>query len=44
MTDMETKDEYLFSKVPEGTIFFWIIKILCTTAGSLYSETLGVNK
>src|SRR5689334_1666199 len=35
----------LFSKVPEVTIFFWIIKILATTVGETFAdyinETLG---
>ena len=37
----ETKN--LLSKVPEVTIFFWIIKILCTTVGETFSDYLSVN-
>ncbi|MFC5406200.1 hypothetical protein [Cohnella soli] len=32
-----------FSKVPEVTIFFWIIKVLCTTVGETFSDFLNVN-
>ncbi len=28
----------LFSKVPEVTIFFWIIKVLCTTVGETFAD------
>jgi uncharacterized membrane-anchored protein len=31
------------NKVPEVTIFFWIIKILCTTVGETASDFLNVN-
>ncbi|RUS46912.1 hypothetical protein [Cohnella sp. AR92] len=31
------------SKVPEVTIFFWIIKVLCTTVGETFSDYLSVN-
>ncbi len=31
------------SKVPEVTIFFWVIKILCTTVGETASDFLNVN-
>lgn len=34
---------YLLSKVPEVTIYFWIIKILCTTVGETVSDFLSVN-
>jgi len=33
----------LFSKVPEVTIFFWIIKVLCTTVGETAADFLNVN-
>ena len=36
---------HMLNKVPEATVFFWIIKILCTTVGESFSdylnETLG---
>jgi len=31
------------SKVPEVTIFFWVIKILCTTVGETFADFLNVN-
>lgn len=34
---------YLLSKVPEVTIFFWIIKVLCTTVGETAADFLNVN-
>ena len=33
----------MLSKVPEVTVFFWIIKILCTTVGETVSDFLNVN-
>ncbi|MCM3727082.1 hypothetical protein M3226_15480 [Neobacillus cucumis] len=33
----------LFSKVPEVTIFFWIIKVLCTTVGETFADFLNFN-
>lgn len=33
----------LVSKVPQVTIFFWIIKILCTTVGETFSDLINVN-
>ncbi|MDB5168487.1 MAG: hypothetical protein JWO55_745 [Candidatus Saccharibacteria bacterium] len=41
----EKKDEValLLNKVPEVTIFFWIIKILCTTVGETAADYLNRN-
>jgi uncharacterized membrane-anchored protein len=33
----------LLSKVPEVTIYFWIIKVLCTTVGESAADFLNVN-
>lgn len=33
----------LLSKVPEITIYFWIIKVLCTTVGETAADFLNVN-
>ena len=33
----------ILNKVPEVTIFFWIIKVLCTTVGETVSDFLDVN-
>ncbi len=32
-----------FSKVPEVTLYFWIIKVLCTTVGESAADFLNVN-
>lgn len=37
----ETKS--LLSKVPEVTLYFWIIKVLCTTVGETAADFLNVN-
>jgi uncharacterized membrane-anchored protein len=33
----------MLNKVPEVTIYFWIIKILCTTVGETFADYLNVN-
>jgi uncharacterized membrane-anchored protein len=33
----------MLRKVPEVTIWFWIIKVLCTTVGETAADFLGVN-
>src|SRR3978361_436443 len=33
----------LLDKVPEVTLYFWIIKVLCTTVGETASDYLGTN-
>ena len=33
----------MISKVPEITLYFWIIKVLCTTVGETISDWLDVN-
>ena len=33
----------MLSKVPEVTVFFWAIKVLCTTVGETASDFLNVN-
>lgn len=33
----------LLNKVPEVTLFFWIIKVLCTTVGETFADFLNVN-
>jgi uncharacterized membrane-anchored protein len=41
----QNKSKIISSKVPQITLFFWIIKVLCTTVGETFSdflnETLG---
>ena len=33
----------IISKVPEVTLFFWVIKVLCTTVGETFADFLNVN-
>src|SRR3954466_10081610 len=33
----------MLNKVPEVTLYFWIIKILCTTVGETAADFLNVN-
>jgi len=33
----------MLNKVPEITIYFWIIKVLCTTVGETFADYLNVN-
>src|SRR6059036_2090277 len=33
----------MFNKVPEVTLYFWIIKIMCTTVGETAADYLNVN-
>jgi uncharacterized membrane-anchored protein len=33
----------MLSKVPEITVYFWIIKVLCTTVGETFADFLNVN-
>jgi uncharacterized membrane-anchored protein len=40
---IDTPQSGRLSKVPEVTIYFWIIKILCTTVGETASDFLNVN-
>lgn len=41
--DLITKKQSMMNKVPQITIFFWIIKVLCTTVGETFSDFLNVN-
>ena len=38
-----TPQNGMLSKVPQVTVFFWIIKVLCTTVGETASDFLNVN-
>jgi uncharacterized membrane-anchored protein len=46
-SDVAQTSRVLFSKVPEVTVWFWVIKILCTTVGESFADwinmTLGVG-
>lgn len=39
----QNKAKIILSKVPEVTIFFWIIKVLCTTVGETFSDFINEN-
>ncbi len=39
----QTLTKRLANKVPEITIFFWIIKILCTTVGETFADYINFN-
>jgi len=38
-----TRNRQLLNKVPEVTIYFWIIKVLCTTVGETAADFLNVS-
>jgi uncharacterized membrane-anchored protein len=38
-----TSSRQLLNKVPEVTIYFWIIKVLCTTVGESAADFLNIN-
>ncbi len=40
---MPSQFKQMLSKVPEVTIYFWIIKILCTTVGETAADFLNTN-
>lgn len=40
---MDKDQQYVLSKVPEVTLIFWIIKILCTTIGETGGDTLSMS-
>jgi len=42
-TDSGAQSLGRWSKVPEITVFFWIIKVLCTTVGETAADYLNVN-
>ena len=42
-TKIAETGRHILCKVPEITLFFWIIKILCTTVGETAADFLNVN-
>ncbi len=36
-------EEEMFNKVPEVTLYFWVIKVLCTTVGETAADFLNTN-
>ena len=43
MQQIATADRQMLNKVPEVTIYFWIIKILCTTVGETAADFLNMH-
>lgn len=43
MQENQNKLRISLNKVPEVTIFFWIIKVLCTTVGETFADFLNFN-
>jgi uncharacterized membrane-anchored protein len=43
MEESKNKMKALLNKVPEVTIYFWIIKVLCTTVGETFADFLNFN-
>ncbi|HEV7482214.1 MAG TPA: hypothetical protein VGO13_03860 [Solirubrobacterales bacterium] len=41
--DAPSRDRQMLNKVPEITIYFWVIKILCTTVGETAADLLNEN-
>lgn len=39
----QSKAQVMLNKVPEITLFFWVIKILCTTVGETGADFLNTN-
>lgn len=42
-TNVSSIVKELFNKVPEVTMYFWIIKVLCTTVGETAADLLGTS-
>jgi len=41
--DAPSRGRQMLNKVPEITIYFWVIKILCTTVGETAADLLNEN-
>ena len=42
-TGIKNAEKQLINKVPQVTLFFWVIKVLCTTVGETFADFLNVN-
>ncbi|HEV7424503.1 MAG TPA: hypothetical protein VGO21_04945 [Candidatus Paceibacterota bacterium] len=42
-SETPSKLEQMLNKVPEVTLYFWIIKVLCTTVGETFADFLNTN-
>jgi uncharacterized membrane-anchored protein len=40
---MNSRSRQMLNKVPEITLYFWVIKILCTTVGETFADNLNEN-
>ncbi|MFF1419915.1 hypothetical protein [Streptomyces sp. NPDC058280] len=40
---VHSRDRQMWNKVPEVTLYFWVIKVLCTTVGETAADLLNVN-
>src|SRR5882724_8756565 len=38
-----SKWQQMLNKVPEITLYFWIVKVMCTTVGETAADFLNVN-
>ncbi|KAA1039564.1 hypothetical protein ERX35_005675 [Macrococcus equipercicus] len=43
MQESQNKPVELLNKVPQITLFFWLIKILCTTVGETFADFINFN-
>ncbi|MEH7309032.1 COG4705 family protein [Neobacillus drentensis] len=43
MQENQSNLKILLNKVPQVTIFFWIIKVLCTTVGETFADFINFN-
>ncbi|MBA2613034.1 MAG: hypothetical protein H0U95_13775 [Bacteroidetes bacterium] len=41
--EIKNSGKQLLNKVPQVTLFFWIIKVLCTTVGETFADFINVN-
>jgi uncharacterized membrane-anchored protein len=43
MTSQKWWNRQMLNKVPEITLYFWVIKVLCTTVGETFADNLNEN-
>ncbi|QXE38281.1 hypothetical protein KQY30_32655 [Streptomyces sp. GMY02] len=43
LADASSRRRELMNKVPEVTLYFWVIKVLCTTVGETAADLLNAN-
>ncbi|MCW2821324.1 MAG: hypothetical protein JWR64_1119 [Marmoricola sp.] len=41
--EVSTRSRLMLNKVPEATVYFWIIKILCTTVGESFADFVNAT-